>query len=303
MKRLTSAIVGLAVIAGLGELCLYTVNEREYAMVFALGELKTVVDEPGIHVKLPPPLQNVVYLDKRILTLDASGADLVQTSEKKNLMIDTFVKWRIGDPRLYWVSFQGSVRAASDRLSALLRDVLNIAVNKRTVNQITSSEREKAMSEISELLQARVRDVGIDIVDVRMKRVDFTPEISESVYRRMEAERKRVASEERSKGAAEAERIRANADRQSEVILAQAYRDAQKTKGEGDAEAARIYADAFGKDPEFARFYRSLEAYRKSFAQKNDVMVVDPSADFFDYLKSDKPDAARDAHRVKGTAQ
>lgn len=303
MKRLTSAIVGLAVIAGLGELCLYTVNEREYAMVFALGELKTVVDEPGIHVKLPPPLQNVVYLDKRILTLDASGADLVQTSEKKNLMIDTFVKWRIGDPRLYWVSFQGSERAASDRLSALLRDVLNIAVNKRTVNQITSSEREKAMSEISELLQARVRDVGIDIVDVRMKRVDFTPEISESVYRRMEAERKRVASEERSKGAAEAERIRANADRQSEVILAQAYRDAQKTKGEGDAEAARIYADAFGKDPEFARFYRSLEAYRKSFAQKNDVMVVDPSADFFDYLKSDKPDAVRDAHRVKGTAQ
>lgn len=303
MKRLTSAIVGLAVIAGLGELCLYTVNEREYAMVFALGELKTVVDEPGIHVKLPPPLQNVVYLDKRILTLDASGADLVQTSEKKNLMIDTFVKWRIGDPRLYWVSFQGSERAASDRLSALLRDVLNIAVNKRTVNQITSSEREKAMSEISELLQARVRDVGIDIVDVRMKRVDFTPEISESVYRRMEAERKRVASEERSKGAAEAERIRANADRQSEVILAQAYRDAQKTKGEGDAEAARIYADAFGKDPEFARFYRSLEAYRKSFAEKNDVMVVDPSADFFDYLKSDKPDAARDAHRVKGTAQ
>lgn len=303
MKRLTSAIVGLAVFAGLGELCLYTVNEREYAMVFALGELKTVVDEPGIHVKLPPPLQNVVYLDKRILMLDASGVDLVQTSEKKNLMIDTFVKWRIGDPRLYWVSFQGSERAASDRLSALLRDVLNIAVNKRTVNQITSSEREKAMSEISELLQARVRDVGIDIVDVRMKRVDFTPEISESVYRRMEAERKRVASEERSKGAAEAERIRANADRQSEVILAQAYRDAQKTKGEGDAEAARIYADAFGKDPEFARFYRSLEAYRKSFAQKNDVMVVDPSADFFDYLKSDKPDAARDAHRVKGTAQ
>ena len=162
MKRLTSAIVGLAVIAGLAELCLYTVNEREYAMVFALGELRNVVDEPGIHVKLPPPLQNVVYLDKRILTLDASGADLVQTSEKKNLMIDTFVKWRVGDPRLYWVSFQGSERAASDRLSALLRDVLNIAVNKRTVNQITSSEREKAMSEISELLQARVRRAGID---------------------------------------------------------------------------------------------------------------------------------------------
>lgn len=287
MKSITSIAVGVVVAAGLAQTCLYTVGEREYAMLFALGELKTVVTEPGLHFKLPGPLQNVVYLDKRILTLDASGADLVQTSEKKNLMIDTFVKWRIGDARRYWVSFQGSERAASDRLAMLLRDVLNIAVNKRTVNQITSSEREKAMAEISELLQARVKALGIDIVDVRMKRVDFTPEISESVYSRMEAERKRVASEERSKGAAQAERIRAGADRQSEVILAEAYRDAQKTKGEGDGEAARIYADAFGKDPEFARFYRSLEAYRRSFSQKSDVMVVDPSADFFSYLKKE----------------
>lgn len=287
MKSITSIAVGVVVAAGLAQTCLYTVGEREYAMLFALGELKTVVTEPGLHFKLPAPLQNVVYLDKRILTLDASGADLVQTSEKKNLMIDTFVKWRIGDARRYWVSFQGSERAASDRLAMLLRDVLNIAVNKRTVNQITSSEREKAMAEISELLQARVKALGIDIVDVRMKRVDFTPEISESVYSRMEAERKRVASEERSKGAAQAERIRAGADRQSEVILAEAYRDAQKTKGEGDGEAARIYADAFGKDPEFARFYHSLEAYRRSFSQKSDVMVVDPSADFFSYLKKE----------------
>ena len=287
MKSITSIAVGVVVAAGLAQTCLYTVGEREYAMLFALGELKTVVTEPGLHFKLPAPLQNVVYLDKRILTLDASGADLVQTSEKKNLMIDTFVKWRIGDARRYWVSFQGSERAASDRLAMLLRDVLNIAVNKRTVNQITSSEREKAMAEISELLQARVKALGIDIVDVRMKRVDFTPEISESVYSRMEAERKRVASEERSKGAAQAERIRAGADRQSEVILAEAYRDAQKTKGEGDGEAARIYADAFGKGPEFARFYRSLEAYRRSFSQKSDVMVVDPSADFFSYLKKE----------------
>ena len=256
MKSITSIAVGVVVAAGLAQTCLYTVGEREYAMLFALAELKTVVTEPGLHFKLPAPLQNVVYLDKRILTLDASGADLVQTSEKKNLMIDTFVKWRIGDARRYWVSLQGS-------------------------------EREKAMAEISELLQARVKALGIDIVDVRMKRVDFTPEISESVYSRMEAERKRVASEERSKGAAQAERIRAGADRQSEVILAEAYRDAQKTKGEGDGEAARIYADAFGKDPEFARFYRSLEAYRRSFSQKSDVMVVDPSADFFSYLKKE----------------
>lgn len=286
MKRSVSLLIALFVLGAAARMCLYTVNEREYAMVFALGELKEVVNEPGIQVKLPPPLQNVVYLDKRILTLDATGADLVQTSEKKNLLIDTFVKWRIGDPRLYWVSFQGSERAAADRLSALLRDVLNISVNKRTVNQITSSEREKAMVEISSLLQDRVRDVGMEIVDVRLKRVDFTPEISESVYRRMEAERKRVASEERSKGAAQAERIRANADRRSEVILAEAYRDAQQVKGSGDAEAAKIYADAFGRDPEFARFYRSLEAYRSSFAEKNDVMVVSPDAEFFDFMKA-----------------
>ena len=281
MKKLSTLLIAVLVAAGLLRMCVYTVNEREYALVFALGELKTVISEPGLHVKLPPPLQNIVYLD-------AAGADLVQTSEKKNLLIDTFVKWRIEDPRLYWVSFQGSELAAANRVSALLRDVLNVVVNKRTVNQITSSERDKAMVEISQLLQERVRDVGIGIVDVRMKRVDFTPEISESVYRRMEAERKRVASEERSKGAAQAERIRASADRESEVILAQAYRDAQKVKGEGDAQAAEIYAEAFGRDPEFARFYRSLQAYRDSFADKNDVMVVDPSADFFRYFKSEK---------------
>ncbi len=288
MKKLSSLIVILGLIGIALRMCVYTVSERQYALVFALGELKTVVDNPGLHFKLPPPLQNVVYLDKRILNLDGAGADLVQTSEKKNLLIDTFVKWRVEDPRLYWVSFQGNEMAAENRLSALLRDVLNVVVNKRTVNQITSSEREKAMREISTMLQNRVGDVGIGIVDVRMKRVDFTPEISESVYRRMEAERKRVASEERSKGNAQAERIRASADRESEVILAQAYREAQEIKGEGDAMAADIYARAFERDPEFARFYRSLDAYRNSFRQKSDVMVVDPSSDFFRYFKSGK---------------
>ena len=167
MKKLSTLLIAVLVAAGLLRMCVYTVNEREYALVFALGELKTVISEPGLHVKLPPPLQNIVYLDKRILNLDAAGADLVQTSEKKNLLIDTFVKWRIEDPRLYWVSFQGSEPAAANRVSALLRDVLNVVVNKRTVNQITSSERDKAMVEISQLLQERVRDVGIGIVDVR----------------------------------------------------------------------------------------------------------------------------------------
>ena len=222
MKKLSSLALGLLVAIGVANFCLYTVGEREYALVFALGELKEVQTEPGLHVKLPPPFQNVVYLDKRILTLDTPSADLIQTSEKKNLLIDSFVKWRISDPRLYWVSFQGNARAANDRISALLRDALNQTVNKRTVNAITSRERDMAMTEIRTGLQQRVNDVGVEIVDVRLKRVDFTPEISESVYRRMEAERKRVAAEERSTGAAEAEKIRANADREREVILAQA---------------------------------------------------------------------------------
>ena len=254
MKKLSTAALVVLVALAAAKLCLYTVNEREHALVFALGELKEVVSEPGLHAKLPPPFQNVVYLDKRILTLDAPTADLVQTSEKKNLMIDSFVKWRIANPRLYWVSFQGNERAAEDRISALLRDALNQTVNKRTVNGITSRERDVAMLEIRTGLQERVKDVGVEVVDVRLKRVDFTPDISESVYRRM-------------------------------VILAQAYNQAQQIKGEGDAIANATYAQSFSKNAEFARFYRNLEAYRASFANKKDVMVVDPSADFFKYMK------------------
>ena len=288
MKKMTLLAVLAVIAVVLGRLCIYTVGEREYALVFALGELKQVKSEPGLYVKLPAPLQNVVYLDKRILTLDTPQADLVQTSEKKNLLIDSFVKWRIANPRQYWVSFLGSERAADDRVAALLRDVLNQTVNRRTVNEITSRECDKAMNDIRVLLQERVKDVGIEVVDVRLKRVDFTPEISESVYRRMEAERKRVASEERSKGAAEAERIRANADREREVILAQAYRQAQQIKGEGDAKANQIYARAFGKNPEFARFYRNLDAYRSSFGKPTDMIVLDGSDKFFGYMKSPK---------------
>lgn len=289
MKKLVSVLTGLVIAAGFSQLCLYTVGEREYALVFALGELKEVKQKPGLYVKLPAPLQNIVYLDRRILTMDTPVADLVQTSEKKNLLIDSFVKWRVADARAYWVSFLGSERAAEDRVAALLRDVLNQTVNRRTVNEITSRERERAMAEIKDGLQARVKDVGIEIVDVRLKRVDFTPEISESVYRRMEAERKRVASEERSKGAAEAEKIRAEADRQREVILAQAYRNAQSIKGEGDATANSIYAQSFERDPEFAKFYRNLDAYRQSFGKSTDMIVLDGSGEFFELMKSSTP--------------
>ncbi len=289
MKKITSLIIAAAIALGLVRLCVYTVGEREYALVFALGELVDVKSEPGLYVKMPAPLQNVVYLDRRILTMDTPQADLVQTSEKKNLLIDSFVKWRIQDPRSYWVSFIGSERAAEDRVAALLRDVLNQTVNRRTVNEITSRERDRAMSEIKGALQQRVKDVGIEIVDVRLKRVDFTPEISESVYRRMEAERKRVASEERSMGAAAAEKIRAGADRERAVILAEAYRDAQRIKGEGDSRANEIYAKAFEKDPEFARFYRNLDAYRQSFGKPTDMIVLDGSGEFFELLKDPAP--------------
>ncbi len=290
MKKLTALIIAAVIAVGAVRLCVYTVGEREYALVFALGELVDVKSKPGLYVKLPAPLQNVVYLDRRILTMDTPQADLVQTSEKKNLLIDSFVKWRILDARSYWVSFLGSERAAEDRVAALLRDVLNQTVNRRTVNQITSRERDRAMSEIRTALQERVKDVGIEIVDVRLKRVDFTPEISESVYRRMEAERKRVASEERSMGAAAAEKIRAEADRQRAVILAEAYRDAQRIKGEGDSRANEIYNDAFGKNPEFARFYRNIDAYRQSLGKPTDMMVLDGSGEFFEILKN--PSAA-----------
>ena len=289
MKKITSLIIAAAIALGLVRLCVYTVGEREYALVFALGELVDIKSEPGLYVKMPAPLQNVVYLDRRILTMDTPQADLVQTSEKKNLLIDSFVKWRIQDPRSYWVSFIGSERAAEDRVAALLRDVLNQTVNRRTVNEITSRERDRAMSEIKGALQQRVKDVGIEIVDVRLKRVDFTPEISESVYRRMEAERKRVASEERSMGAAAAEKIRAGADRERAVILAEAYRDAQRIKGEGDSRANEIYAKAFEKDPEFARFYRNLDAYRQSFGKPTDMIVLDGSGEFFELLKDPAP--------------
>jgi membrane protease subunit HflC len=286
MNRIVGTLVGIVVAAVLFRSCAFIVDQRQFAIVFAFGQIKEVISDPGLHFKLPPPFQNVVYLDKRILTIDTPQTDRIQTSEKKNLLVDSFVKWRIADARRYWVSFGGSERAAQERLSTLVRDELNQAINKRTVNDVTSRERDKAMEEIKVAVQERVKDVGVEIVDVRLKRVDFVPEISESVFRRMEAERKRVANEQRSIGSAEGEKVRADADRQREVLLAEAYRDAQRIKGDGDAKASAIYAQAFGQNPEFFTFYRSLEAYRSSFRNRTDVLVVDPSSEFFKYMKN-----------------
>jgi modulator of FtsH protease HflC len=292
MNKIVGTIVAVVVAAVLFRACAFIVDQRQFAIVFALGQIKEVIAEPGLHFKLPPPFQNVVYLDKRILTIDTPQPDRVQTSEKKNLLVDSFVKWRINDPRRYWVSFLGNERAAQERINTLVRDALNQAVNKRTVNDVTSRERDRAMDEIRVAVQERVKDVGVEIVDVRLKRVDFVPEISESVFRRMEAERKRVANEQRSIGAAEGEKIRADADRQREVLLAEAYKQAQTIKGEGDAKASAIYAQAFGQNPEFFTFYRSLEAYRASFRNRSDLLVIDPSSEFFRYMRTPAPGRA-----------
>ncbi len=291
MNKIIATVVALAIVAVVFRASAFVVDQRQFAIVFQLGQITEVYSEPGLKFKIPL-IQNVVYLDRRILTIDTPQADRVQTSEKKNLLVDSFVKWRIADPRRYFVSFQGLERAAEERINSLVRDALNRAINRRTVNDVTSRERDRAMEEIRASVQERVRDVGVEIVDVRLKRVEFVPEINEDVFRRMQSERKRVATEQRSIGAAEGEKIRADADRQREVLLAEAYREAATIKGEGDARASAIYAQAFGQNPEFFTFYRSLEAYRASFSTRNDVLVIDPSSDFMQYLRTPRPGRA-----------
>jgi modulator of FtsH protease HflC len=286
MNRVLATAVAVVIAAGLFRLCAFIVDQKHYAIVFELGQIKRVISEPGLHFKAPPPFQNVEYLDRRVLTIDSQGEDRVQTSENKNLLIDTFVKWRISEPFKFWVSFHGVEREANDRISTLVRDAMNQAVNKRTVNGITSRERDKAMEEIRASVQDRVKDLGVTIVDVRLKRVDFLGDTLDAVFKRMDSERKRVANQQRSTGAADAEKIRADADKQKEVLLAEAYRDAQRIKGEGDARASAIYAQAYGANPEFYAFYRSLDAYRQSFRSRSDMLMVDPSSDFFKYMKS-----------------
>lgn len=293
MNRIVVTIVVLALAAVLFRLSVFIVDQRQFAIVFELGQIVRVIGEPGLHFKMPPPFQNIETVDKRILTIDSATPDRVQTSEKKNLLIDYFVKWRVNDARAYWISFQGSERAAEERMSTLVRDAMNQAVNKRSVSEITSRARDKAMEEIRVAVQDRVKDLGVTIVDVRLRHVDFVPEImTESVYPRMVAERKRVANEQRSIGAAEAEKIKADADRQREVLLAEAYREAQRIKGEGDGKAAAIYSRAFSANPEFYSFYRSLDAYRQSFKSRADTLIVDPSSEFFRYLKNSSGSSA-----------
>ena len=282
----SSLLVVLAVLSSM----LFVVDQRQFGVVYALGQIKEVITEPGLNFKMPPPFQNVRYIDKRLLTLDSTDTEPMLTAEKQRVVVDWYVRWRITDPSEYIRNVGLDESAGAMQLNRVVRNAFQEEVNKRTVRELLSSKRDTLMADVKqEVLNAVTggKTWGVDVVDVRITRVDYAETITESVYRRMEAERKRVANELRSTGAAEGEKIRAEADRQREITVANAYRDAQKIKGEGDAEAARTYAGAFGQDPQFAKFYRSLEAYKASFANKSDVMLVDPSSsDFFKSYRS-----------------
>jgi modulator of FtsH protease HflC len=281
MNRIGLLVAGALIVLMLAASTLFIVDQRQVAVVYALGEIKDVIQEPGLKFKLPPPFQNVVFLDRRIQTLDSPETRPIFTAEKKSLVIDWLVKWRVTDARQFILNNGIDMRNLETRLSPIVHAAFNEEVTKRTVGGVLSIERDKVMQDVRNRLTDDAKSFGIEIVDVRIKRVDFVANITESIYSRMVSERKQVANQLRSTGGAEGEKIRADADKQREVIVAEAYRDAQKVKGEGDAKASAIFAEAFGRDPQFAKFYRSLEAYRTSFRNKSDVVVIDPNSEFF----------------------
>ena len=263
---------------------IYTVDQRQYAIKFQLGEFIDAKTEAGLYFKVPL-LQNIKVYDRRILTLDAPRPDRITTSEKTPLNVDFIAYWRIIDVRKYYQAVTGDEELAKQRLAQTIRFSLAQEINKRTIHEAISAERDKIMATTRARADADAKQIGVEIVEVRLRRVELPEEVLPQVYQRMESERKRVANELRSQGGAESEKIRADADRQRQVILADAYRTAQKTKGDGDAKAAAIYAAAYGQNPEFYAFYRSLETYKATFRSKGDLMVLDPNSEFFQYLK------------------
>jgi membrane protease subunit HflC len=293
MNKLGLVFSSFLVLLALASSMLFVVDQRQFGVLYALGQIKEVITEPGLNFKLPPPFQNVSYIDKRLLTLDSTDNEPMLTAEKQRVVIDWYVRWRISEPDQYIRNVGTNEAAGASQLNRVVRNAFQEEINKRTVKELLSLKREALMDDVKKEVLTQVRGAkpwGVDVIDVRITRVDYVDAITESVYRRMEAERKRVANELRSTGAAEGEKIRADADRQREVTVANAYRDAQKIKGEGDAEAARVYAESFGRDPQFAQFYRSLDAYKASFNKKSDVMVVDPSSsEFFKVLRGNAP--------------
>jgi membrane protease subunit HflC len=287
MQRLSKFLVPIILLLILFALSTFTVDQRESALVFRLGEIVAVKQEPGLYFKAPL-IDNARFYDKRILTFDSPVPDRFITSEKKNVLVDSYIKWRIIDPAKYYVSVNGDERQAERRLTQTVNDGLRAEFGKRTIQEVVSGERSTIMDIIKQRADKESAKIGIQIIDVRLRRVDLPKEVSESVYQRMEAERKSVANELRSQGFAESEKIRADADKQKNIIITEAFKEAQKIKGEGDAKAARIYADTFSKNKNFYDFYRSLEAYKKSFKTKEDIMVLDADSEFFKYLNSTK---------------
>jgi membrane protease subunit HflC len=296
MNRLGIWASSLLLVLALASSMLFVVDQRQFGVVYALGQIKEVITEPGLNIKLPPPLQNVTYIDKRLLTLDSPDTEPMLTAEKQRVVIDWYVRWRITDPMAYIRNVGLDEKSGANQLNRVVRNAFQEEINKRTVKDLLSLSRDVLMNDVKREVLEKVRGEkpwGVDVVDVRITRADYVDAITESVYRRMEAERKRVANELRSTGAAEGEKIRADADRQREVTIANAYREAQKIKGQGDSQAARIYNESFGRDPQFAQFYRSLDAYKASFAKKSDVMVLDPaSSDFFRTMRGNSAPAA-----------
>ena len=284
MNRIGFIFSSFLVVLALTSSMLFVVDQRQFGVVYALGQIKEVITEPGLNFKLPPPFQNVSYIDKRLLTLETSDTEPMLTAEKQRMVIDWYVRWRISEPTEYIRNVGLDEASGANQLNRVVRNAFQEEVNKHTVKELLSTKRQAISAAVMKEVLEKVRGTkpwGVDIVDVRITRADYVDAITESVYRRMEAERKRVANELRSTGAAEGEKIRADADRQREVTVANAYRDAQKIKGEGDGLAANTYAEAFGRDPQFAQFYRSLEANKASFNKKGDVMVLDPSNNEF----------------------
>ena len=285
MMKLTMPLLALvvAVLLVLSQ-TLYTVDQTKYAIKFQLGEIIDTQIEAGLYFKVPL-VQNVRYFERRNLTLDNPEPDRITTSEKKPLLVDFIVLWRIVDVAQYYRSVGGDEEAARRRLSQTVRSNLAEEFNKHTVNEAISTQRDQITSVTRQKADQDARSIGVEVVDIRLRRLELPPDVTGPVYQRMESERRRVANELRSLGGAESERIRADADRQRQVILAEAYSEAQKIKGQGDAKASAIYATAYSANPEFYKFYRSLEAYKGSFRTRSDMMVLDPSSEFFQYFR------------------
>ncbi len=303
MNRIGIWVSSLLLLLALASSMLFVVDQRQFGVVYALGQIKEVITEPGLNIKLPPPLQNVTYIDKRLLTLDSPDTEPMLTAEKQRVVIDWYVRWRITDPMAYIRNVGLDEKSGANQLNRVVRNAFQEEINKRTVKDLLSLSRDVLMNDVKREVLEKVRGDkpwGVDVVDVRITRADYVDAITESVYRRMEAERKRVANELRSTGGAEGEKIRADADRQREVTIANAYREAQKIKGQGDSQAAKIYNESFGRDPQFAQFYRSLDAYKATFAKKSDVMVLDPSgSDFFRTMRGVSSAGSQAAPAVK----